>query len=877
MANPLTGDFDAVLQVSGPTINRLLATMHQNTGLNTDLPTFPHSVSMRIGDPTPIDGMRGHAWVQLSVPRIDLIHGADDRFNLEVGIRARYKPDPGTTPLPEFIHGTVRAQYRILNIDPDCWGWGKNAADYLWIRVVGSTVSFDGTAVDDIDTFSVVQPTDAATNDARITRLAWYLLKNRFEATPQKVERRFRRGSMRSLNVGVNRSVVAVPLAGQGQLTSINQDVLDGRDFGVAISAGFIMSNVRRELEVLKRNYVSTFHYERRTTIDVVDIPVLTIDLTWTIRLKSATADWSGGSLPLFGTSAGVIAIKIVGEALINNPTFNMGFDLSQLLLVTFNAINEEFAVTLLGSPALNVTGFPAAFISQKKKQELATQLQPSIQAEVDKLVGVLSLQGRKDDLLRQLQKLDQAPEVNFEEAEFSPDGVVVRGHISLSPRRPIAREFVATSAGDGFDAFQSWIPGGRVDSFEWSWSWFNSTKGAGGAEKHSDRFMLRRPRGVHRSKFGMIKELTHPLPIIDGWGRMCLTLRGVRVHPVSGALVPVSSTRKCLSAGFDVRIQGVAGSRVFLRDWARSPRDPIGPVEEVSLVDVSDARTDRAPNTLVLHAGERWNPEIVAVLRDALLSSRRVDAGLQVLLLFPDGTLMTQGNIIDEVSRFEPDLEAPLMVNEDVEGTWSGALSINPQQKDVQWRLVTPTGGVSWGHTGSIDPRELGKVLDDYLFPSPPATARPVLSGITPGTRIETAAFDAGLHDSIADYFELEDACPPPLGPFTLVARVVFVKAKSAASLAAIKRLAEEHAGREEDRPFVALIVDGLTPEEVQRLRGSFPEQFVAIPDPKGVIASHFGVRTWPTAVTVTEGIVTAVDVGAEPASRASDSESAS
>ncbi len=30
MANALTGDFEGVLQVSGGTINRLLATLHQN-------------------------------------------------------------------------------------------------------------------------------------------------------------------------------------------------------------------------------------------------------------------------------------------------------------------------------------------------------------------------------------------------------------------------------------------------------------------------------------------------------------------------------------------------------------------------------------------------------------------------------------------------------------------------------------------------------------------------------------------------------------------------------------------------------------------------------------------------------------------------------
>ena len=50
MSNPLTGDFDAILQVSGSTVNRLLASMHQNAFTNRNLPSFPHTVQIRIGD-----------------------------------------------------------------------------------------------------------------------------------------------------------------------------------------------------------------------------------------------------------------------------------------------------------------------------------------------------------------------------------------------------------------------------------------------------------------------------------------------------------------------------------------------------------------------------------------------------------------------------------------------------------------------------------------------------------------------------------------------------------------------------------------------------------------------------------------------------------
>jgi hypothetical protein len=873
MANPLTGDYDIVLQVSGTTINRLLATMHQNTDPKSELPHFPHSVTMRIGDPTPVDGMRGTAWAQLSVPRIDLIHGEDDRFNLEVGVRARYTPDPGTTPLPEFIHGTIRAQYRIDRIDPACFGWGKAAGDYLWIRVVPATVAFDGSAVDDANPFTVVQPPDPAVVDARITRLALYLLKTRFRPTPQKVEGRFRRGAMRSLNVGIHRSAVAVPLAGQGQLTSINQEFLDGRDFGVAINKAAIVAGVKRELDALVEWFDATFHVRIVGGIDfVVEIDVATLDITWRITLTATDVSWWGGTLPMFG-SVGLITMKISGQMLTQKPIFNLTFDATQLVMLTFGG-NEEFTVSLVGLPSVEVHGPLAFLVTSEHKAEFSKKLEPFLKSEVAKIAGNLSVKDRKTELLNQLKKLDPAPNAYFDEAVFSPDGIAVRGRIAVSPRRAPECEFVQTKERDGFDAFQSWIPGGRITAFDWSWSWMFAHQ-PDGSVAHTDRFVLRRPGGVHRTRFGTVRDLSRPLPVLDGFGSMCLTIKGERVHSVTGALVPVVVARKCMRAGFDIRIEGVAGGRVFLKEWVKRQRDPVGPVQEVSIIDVGGGRTDRAPNTLVIRAGERWNPEIGATLRDALLNCGRVDAGLQVLLLFKDGTLASQANPVDDIAPLAADLEAALMVNEDVRGTWSDALAMDPRDGEVQWRLVTPTGGVSWGHRGSIDVRELARALDVHLFPAPPPSPRPLSPGITPGTRIQTSLFDTGLSD-VAQHFEVEDPCPPPLGPFTFDARAVFVQRDSPASQAAVEQLARDHAAQEADRPFVIVIVDGADAEDLDRLKSRLPEDFLGVPDPRGTIARQFGIRTWPTTVTVKEGVVTAVNAGREP-ERPSDRESAS
>ena len=73
MWNFLTGDFDAVVQLSRGTVNRLLATTHQNKqGYSKTMPLSPQKLAGRIGGYESVtvgEGqVRGTAWVQISVP-----------------------------------------------------------------------------------------------------------------------------------------------------------------------------------------------------------------------------------------------------------------------------------------------------------------------------------------------------------------------------------------------------------------------------------------------------------------------------------------------------------------------------------------------------------------------------------------------------------------------------------------------------------------------------------------------------------------------------------------------------------------------------------------------------------------------------------------
>jgi hypothetical protein len=885
MANPLTGDFEAVLQVSGATVNRLLASMHQNAGTNSKTPSFPHSIRMRVGDPHAIGGMRGTVVGQVSVPRIELIHGSTDHFWIEVGIRARYAMDPGTTPVPEYIHGTVRARYRIDAVDPNCFGWRNIAQDYIWVRVDGETVSFTGTAVDAIDNVSIVLGggIDPATAQARVTRLITTLLKTTFEATPHKVSRRFQRGSMRSLHVGMNRSLVAMPfgLSGDpvpGNINSITQDLLDGRDFGIALSREAILARLEPALGAIRGLRLGTFRVISET--EVLGFEVLKVDITWALSITNASAQWFGGSLPLIGVSAGFISLTISGQARTEKPIFNLGFDATQLLMMTFDAVQESFVLAPLGSASVTMNGTLSGLVEPYAKPRIQQEIAGQLKNALAQIGDALSMKGRQDELVKQLQTIDSLASARFDEAAYSPDGVIVRGSIGVSPRKLPIHDFEQL-AQDGFNAWGSWIPGGRIDNFDWSWTWFNNA-GQPGSEHKTDRFVLLRPRAKSQSKFGAAVGLREPLPGLDGSGKVCLDVRGVTVHPVTGEWVPVSTGRHCARFGIDIRMASTGVHRVFLTEWDPFPHDPGGPVEEIAVVEVGGRHPGAAAvNTLVVRVGERWHRETGEALREGLAACSRRDAGLRVLVLFRDGALKgAAARHVPELADLAASLEAQLIVNEDVRGSWSKALFMNDRHGEddqIEWRLVTPTGGVTWVHTGRVEGRQLAEALDDYLLPSPGPTvaiAKPIL---TVGTRLSPGMLDINLDDFFTD---LESPCPAPrfarLGVETVVA---FVHKGSVASDSAIRKLMRTHGENDEhEDAIVAVIVDGATPQDVAELQRSLHERFTVLADPDGVIAGRVGVRAWPTTVSVNEaGVVTGVDVGADPAGRGPKSEQAS
>jgi len=872
MANPLTGDFEAVLQISGSTINRLAATMHQNAFTNPQLPSFPHMIRMRIGDDYAIDGVRGLVFGQLGVPRIHLIHGVTDRFGVEVHVRAWYRPDPGTNPLPTYINGTVHAEYTLKEIDPQCFGWSKLASDYLWIRVVKDSVTFRGTGEDDMDPVldpiagvSTADPAAvAAANIDKVTKQIANQLAVRFEPTPHQVSKRFRRGSMRSLNAPIGGSAVAIAigLSGEpvGNIHSINNLLLEGSDLAIGVSITYILSTMEPLLNAIKAFnttvpvHISTGKYN----------PIPDFDTIYHVGVHPPTVEWDPH------ISHALLKITVNGWANTNSIAPNATVKITQDIRLEFDAGNGNFLLTPL-SPEVNVdlSGVAGWFGVEGTIENLvAKMVQPIVQAACNSAqpgLGVM-ITGTHE-LSQQLRTLDGQATVSLDQGLFLRDGIIVRGTIGLTSRQAIVVRNGMTSAQDAHTALESWIPGGRIDKFEWSWSWAGS--GDPGQRTFTDRFLLRRPPGI-TGRWGGGIGLTLPLPGLDGWGTVCLKISGVRVDSFTGEFVPVKSSMRCTRFGFRITDKFRNGERLFLRDMPElSQRVPF---PQLSLFSPQPWGT--TTNTLLIYVDRGWDEHLAAIIERGLENCRRYDAGLALLILFKEGILESAGShLIEEVEGLARKIGIPALVNEDVRGGWTRALALRVGTGEVGWAIITPEGAAAWTHQGRVSVEDLGSALDTHLRRS--GDAKPVAFRIAAevGHQVTAAALYPGLSDLG------ESRCPPPpLGQLGIKgAAVTFVQKDSQASIEIIRRLVSQHEGPEGSGSVVVAVIDGADGRDVQTLKEQLQLDFVPIPDRSGTITDRFGVGVWPTTIMLDHGgIISEIQTGFATISAETDGESA-
>ena len=557
MANNLTGDYEAVVQVSVRKINGILSMMHRNkvnAHASDAPPTFEHSSPrVRIEDlkipkhdtthfakwyagvvqdlretgvlpsdarsvlsekappgvssvlkkgwrdldiirlePAADGAVRGTADVQLSNPTISLAERSVGEVTVHVDVRVHYDPDKGSAPMPEPIHGEVRATYIV-----------KTKTEALSVQV-----SSHDNQIQFIPRIgSGLNAADADIISAQVRKV----LRHQFVAADVPMPPGSHFAEFIALGGELDPSqAFALPLqlsdsAAGGNIHSVNKNLLGGFEFAIAVSKEYVISKFQPTLDTLRQ-------FQKDVTVHVTTIGV--VDPDYHISVSSADLFFENGAIKL----------EIHAKATTHHtiaPNYN-NIVIKQLIRLVL----ADQSVTLQASDSdLTIDGITGLFADKarsKTRSEIIDErnkaLNPEPPGTPPGTVISQTVNNARTQLNETLLKFDPFSSVSYKAIETNPDGIVLRGaiaHTRLDWRLdPVVDPKVA---GDGFTAFNSWIPGGRIEKYHWTYP----IGGSGpvisfkpGVKDEIDRFIVPTPSDLGAT------------------GLICLRIEGTRMSP---------------------------------------------------------------------------------------------------------------------------------------------------------------------------------------------------------------------------------------------------------------------------------------------------------------------------------------------------------
>ena len=850
MPNSLTGDFEAILQVSGSTIDRLLATMHQNIGTPKNLPVFPHLDFIQLGDDSIAGGVHGLARIQSSPPRVQLLHGAHDRFVIRVWIRAHFTPDSGSAPFPEFIHGEISAEYRIREEHHPRYGF--LIASYVDPANIHFTSAGPDTSWDAIITAEVVRA-----------------LTTKYPMTPHPLRKDFQERRLRSLVASSGESAVTVPLTlsaptPMGNMDSIHNVALGGRDLAVVISREYILSLIQPTLDAILASQLKV-----QVNIDFEwYVPLPDVNITYQVQVTKAVVTWSTGTVPVLNVPGAKLAFEIEGNATTSSILPNASFTVRHDLWLLFDALTETVAIHSAGPPSVSadVNGPFGPYVEPIVENNLRGQLTLYLnKALADAAPSLQQTVARKKALVSQLKSMDDMADAHFDAAEFTPDAAILRGTITVATRK-MPQVLLGKLADDsGFTGMPSWIPGGRITEFHWSWFWFAPTPGniVSGpfTQMHHDRFLLRSAQSLP----GLPPVPGTPLPVWGAAGAVCLTIHGFTTDVVTGADVAVTSLggfrriAPCLYFYPPSPRPGIlveAENRRLYWRVLTAASNGRKHFKEIAMLDIQGRARDSssgAANSLIRYYDAPPDAAAIAAFADALGRVQRTDAGLVVVMLLSEGLMSTNG---DEIAAALGDLgmrvPGPVLVGDDVGRGWSSALEL-PDIRGEATRLVAPDGRLEWRADGPVDPDELVAALRENLRPAPPPAWTPIQAAL-------------GIGQAAPDFFVDQAGGVQLRRLFGAPIHLSFVQPRSDSSLAQARRLERLHSQERYDSHLI-VVVDRADRDEADRFgRANAPSGWT-VADPRGTVTDSYGIHVWPTTLLIDEsGRIAAVETGTDP-----------
>ncbi len=343
MANDLTGNFDVVAEFAIAAANRVLAAMHRserfphslalhvddNPPPNRDprfdtyavvevLNTFGDTVvdHRRIVAANPLPGvqastdpiitrlgpvvnsdvlvietvpfvpsrLQGRAQLQVAPPTLEIAPGSSTSMSVRMAVRARYFPDPGTSPLAEFVHGEIRLTAPVSKV-------ASQVASLFEIDIKANDVGVSFTP-----TFASAPlgPADVA----GINQLIRNVLRTSLQPSSTTLPAALASMQIKSVAGSPNAIAVMLNMAGPapstpGDPATVHAVFLGGGDdFAFAAGNDFIQRIFSPIMSSILSQPLSPVH---------VDIPLLffTFHATYTITLQSGVIELQSGRIAL--------------------------------------------------------------------------------------------------------------------------------------------------------------------------------------------------------------------------------------------------------------------------------------------------------------------------------------------------------------------------------------------------------------------------------------------------------------------------------------------------------------------------------------------------------------------------------------------------
>lgn len=878
MANNLTGDFEAVFEVSTQQINGLLATLHQS-GVSADaqLPLL-HSASLRVsglltvpplpGDfgqwvlgyqqargpvgiqelqtqltahappgaakvigglftqlgevrfppPPTVGTVQGTVRVQISTLTVSLPAGSTSEVTVQAFVRAHYFPDPNTNDLPEPIHGAVQATFEVRQTTSAA---GKRlliqpSADDSKIQFLAAA----GTGL---------SAADVATLSAQVRNA----VRESFPLLPVDLPAGFGFSDFKGLGSGPGQAV-ALPLQLSGApppaagAQNVNNLFTGPAGFAVGVSQQYVLTVVQPTINSLRQ-------FQTKFTVSIAGI----LHPTYTVSVTDVELQFNNGSINF------VVKAKATSDSFYA-PDYNNIVITQVLTLVLF--------LDLLGISApddqLTVSGVPGSAVGAVRNAVIAQRNQalPQAQQSLNTELGKAKAQ-----LNGALHSFDPSASAGFRAGTstdpgsstsgavaVTPDGIILRGDIGSTAARyaPII-EVAETNQGQAFTALNSWIPGGSIERLIWSWVEYTGPAIWQGVTKtftDEHQFIFPKP------------------PAVTDASNICLQLQGTQTS-AQGVVASVTGGTTCQVP--------VTGPILEAPSWLEPVTVPFWLPDssaDTALKDIlaghvsaqADApRKDELSHNFLVYFADWRADKPLDVLDQALGQMRARNASLAVIAVLPAGAFDSPRREVEARLGSLPErLPARLGLTEDNEGGWTRTFAVS---KAPSAYLMNARREFVWSHEGEPAPAELAAALEEHLLPAPAPRARPLRLAVAPGD----LAPDLLFADDRGNHIRLRG----------LRGRAVllnFWQPWSAPSIKELVRLEQLQKGGGAQAPFIVAFHGGKERKTLGEVRRQYGLSFVLSHDPDQRTARLYGVRCWPTTISVNaDGLINHVQFG--------------